>query len=552
MNSTSGHVFFCLFFLSGIALGADNDVLRFRDAASLPEKCGLPLVVEELKARTLRAAPVEGAFERTQRQKQIRVGNVRVHYDTTGRDAAAMLDGNYQPIPGSANRFADSVASIANRVWAFETAVLGYLAPPPDGVEGGGPEYDIYVRNLGSTYGSTYTETPIDNVPDGGRFTSYLEVDNDFVFVTPQTNRGLPSLRVTLAHELHHAIQLGSYGLWYEHTYYYEISSTWIEDVAYTEVNDYYQYLFSTQSQFATPQVPFTTSSLIAYSRGIWGHFVAAKYGRDAVRRSWELMQEFAIPPVTAIDEALREEPYGTSLADAFTEWSLWNYFTGTRATPEYYPEGEEYPEISELISTYTPPADTMTTLLPSLAAAYRSITSAGAPLTLVTSNISWNQDPGRNDTVQSVTYLLSDQNLGAGYEPTLSGIYVKRDVEDPFDWSSWAVVNGLASVLGGELPVVADEAVFPHPFVIDGTRVVNIPLGTTSPVTGDLRIYSSDMRLVFLSEQIRSRSERGLQVLQWDGHTTTGERAASGVYVYVISLPDRSPVTGKLAVIGE
>jgi len=509
------------------------------------EKCGLPTVVAALHDAINNQAGDRTAwrspFQRTERQKSFVSGKVRVHYDTSGTDAAAMLDEFFRPIPGTADEFADSVAAIANSAWTSE-ASLGYLSPPDDQGAGGGTEYDVYISNLGNLYGQTFTETALDTKPDGGKWTTYLEVDNDFVFVSPSTNRGLPALRVTLAHELHHAIQLGGYGLWLDHIYYYEITSTWIEDVLFTEVNDYYVYLSSSQSQFRMPEVEFNSNNFIEYSRAIWNHFVAKRFGPDVVRRSWELIS--GVPPLQAIDAALAEEPYRSSFQDAFTEWALWNYFTGNRHQDAYYPEGSNYPLITEIQDAFQPPLDTLSNTLPPLATRYHTISSGSAPLTLSISNI----DLVGAGLGQSYSYkaLLAASPPDSEYAQTLSGVYVKLDLENPSDWSTWAIVNGLASKLGEAVPIAVQGSPFPNPFFADGS--VSIPVGSSSSITGDLVIFSSDMDRVF-SQTVTSQSLGGIQVMQWEGKHDNGENAGSGIYLYVIGLPDRV-LTGKLAII--
>src|SRR3970040_2069104 len=85
-----------------------------------PVKCGLPAVTVALTqidtaSQELRYK-LAAALRRPTLQKNILVGNFRIHYDTTGSDAPAMLDALHQPIPGSADEFADSVASIVSYV----------------------------------------------------------------------------------------------------------------------------------------------------------------------------------------------------------------------------------------------------------------------------------------------------------------------------------------------------------------------------------------------------------------------------------------------------
>ena len=85
-------------------------------------------------------------------------------------------------------------------------------------------------------YGFTYPERA------GRTSSSYLEIDNDYANPIYQQTKGLDALRVTIAHEFHHAIQFGYYqgsdSIWWQ-----ESTSTWMEEVVYPDVDDYLQYL---------------------------------------------------------------------------------------------------------------------------------------------------------------------------------------------------------------------------------------------------------------------------------------------------------------------
>ena len=116
---------------------------------------------------------------------------------------------------------------------------------------------------LGSEYGETTPETPLDGGRDGGRFVTYMSVHNDFSFVTPDSLKGLPALKVTLAHEFHHAIQLGGYGYWTNQVYFHELTSTWMETVAYPGIPDYLHYLRASWGHFRNPGTPFTSSTCL-------------------------------------------------------------------------------------------------------------------------------------------------------------------------------------------------------------------------------------------------------------------------------------------------
>ena len=125
-----------------------------------------------------------------------------------------------------------AVGDAAEGAWARETA-LGFPAPPADdgdGAErGGDARYDLYVCDLASHDLGELAATVSD--PDGSGF-SYIVVDNDYAAaeVAPLTTTGVAQLRVTVAHELFHAIQLGeSRGRLPE--WLAEASAVWMEGI---------------------------------------------------------------------------------------------------------------------------------------------------------------------------------------------------------------------------------------------------------------------------------------------------------------------------------
>jgi hypothetical protein len=137
-------------------------------------------------------------------------GHVRVHYvaDPSSADSPALTATRVAGIPD----WVVSTGEAAETAWARETA-LGFPAPPADngdGAERGGDgRYDVYICNLASPGLGELAATVAD--PPGSGF-SYAVVDNDYraAEVAPLENAGLEQLRVTMAHELFHAIQIGA------------------------------------------------------------------------------------------------------------------------------------------------------------------------------------------------------------------------------------------------------------------------------------------------------------------------------------------------------
>jgi hypothetical protein len=267
------------------------------------------------------------------------IGHFQIFYDSTTSDAPALLDSLGHRIPGTALAYVDSVGRIANDVWAEEVTHLRYDAPPrPSG------SYPVYLYELsGAYYGQT--------VPDGLQlnpgqtppmYATHIEIDNDFrEFATT----GMDGLRVTLAHEFHHAIQLGSYGYWDDQVFAYELTSTWMESHVYPSIHDYVQYLadfFGSPSRIGfSAGISLGDQTYGGYERCVWGQFLEQRFGETLMTEVWKQMRSVRF--LAAQERAFGL--WGTSFALAYPEFSYWNYFTADRADPsKSYRAGAIFP----------------------------------------------------------------------------------------------------------------------------------------------------------------------------------------------------------------
>ncbi len=252
-------------------------------------------------------------------------------------------------VPNSREEYVDSVASVFDQVWEKEIGELGFEAPPHDNGAGGGNEYDVYIESLNpGTFGYTYWEAG--DILESGipqRYSTYIAIDVDFL---GERTPGLDGLRVTAAHEFHHAVQVGSYGIWtnvpdYDF-FFYELSAVWVEEVVFDEINDYYFDLgnfFLNFKDLSNRSFGFTVyvAPWRGYERSVWALFLEKKYGQDVVRQIWDGMKR--MPALRSMDEVLGL--HGSSLKSSFAEFGSWNLFTGFRAdTVLYYEEGRNFP----------------------------------------------------------------------------------------------------------------------------------------------------------------------------------------------------------------
>jgi hypothetical protein len=534
----------------GTPLSAGDPLGSLAEQLGLRERggrftCGLPLtlyVLEQGRSGRLPAGVNAAAFlSRPTMQTSILRNHFRIHFDTSGTEAGAMLDAAYQRIPGSAREYAEWIATLAESSYRAETTLLGYLPAPPDQGTGGGDEYDVYIRNLDTLqiYGRTIPEIPI-----GSRTsTTYIEVDNDFTFVTPDSLKGLPAAAVTLAHEYHHAIQLGNYGDWgFDNIWYYEMTSVWMEDIVFPDVNDYYSYLRSSSGHFHHPEIPFTAPQYIVYSRGIWCHFLARRFSSDLIRLSWENI--ISLPPLEALDLSLQAGAYNSTFRSAFAEWALWNYFTGVRTIPgQYYEDASSYPVMITGIVGFTPPGRSLSDVLAPFSSRYYQVLYHADTLALIPSNLDFESARIGDLQPQAYTYLLDVERPDPTYRETAAGIFVKLETAAPSVWYSWEIVNG-----GISSSPLREGLAFPNPFYPDGHSTLSIAVPVTAPATGSLSIFDASMNRVYSGEGTTSLL-LGNFVFSWNGRTDNGAVAQTGVYIFVLDLPEQR-ITGKFALI--
>ena len=205
-------------------------------------------------------------------------GRFRVHYTTEGTDAVPASDINMDGVPD----YVEECVSALELAWRVEVDTLGYLPPPADGGKGGNDAIDVYLRDLSkagpggsSYYGLTSLDTRLQAAP-AETYTTWIDVDNDFAESDRDARGnasfatfGIDALRVTCAHEFHHVIQCGRYGIAGSNRSLYELTSTWMEIRTWPDVRDWAAY---TSRLLLTPeQWPLSDES--ANTGYVWGWF---------------------------------------------------------------------------------------------------------------------------------------------------------------------------------------------------------------------------------------------------------------------------------------
>ncbi|NOX88390.1 MAG: T9SS type A sorting domain-containing protein [Calditrichaeota bacterium] len=258
-------------------------------------------------------------------------GHFVLHYNLEGFHAVPPKDSLGNGIPD----YIDSAAVILDHVWEVEIDRLGFN-PPPDSEGNPVTSYPVFFSSM-NYYGLTNFDLNEDiaSLP-GNNYSSYLELHNNFQGSRFAT-KGLEALKVTAAHEFHHAIQLGYQFRWefsngvynYPDLFFLEISSTFMEDYVYDEINDYVQYV----NRF----IPVADSKSFdaadgnsEYANAIFLQMLTKIHGTEIFRKIWENMVKY--PAISAINTTLRN--YGDSFADSFSRYACWLYFSGEHADP--------------------------------------------------------------------------------------------------------------------------------------------------------------------------------------------------------------------------
>ena len=197
-------------------------------------------------------------------------GHFMIHYDVEGDAAPNLTDIDANGVPD----YVDEVGIIADSTRKVLTEVMGFR-PEIDDSDG---IYDIYIIAYGDKqYGANQHE-------GGGQ--SFIRIDNDYA--SGYYTLGLQPMRVTVAHEFFHAIQRA-----YKETqstsdeFFYELTSTWIEDIIVPDSNDY---LYWMDTFFNNPEQSW--EDVEGYDLALFGHYLSTQFEDISSQKESTIMRE--------------------------------------------------------------------------------------------------------------------------------------------------------------------------------------------------------------------------------------------------------------------
>ncbi|MFH1526605.1 MAG: T9SS type A sorting domain-containing protein, partial [Bacteroidota bacterium] len=172
---------------------------------------------------------------------------------------------------------------------------------------------------------------------------TYIVMHNNYNGFSPNTDpegNQKGAAKATAIHEFKHAIQY-VYNNWSSVGWFIEMDATWMEDIGYDQVNDYYNYL--TASHIQKPGRSFEQGD--GYEDCVWLHYISESHGVQTNLEIWNRIKSNPFESIyTTFDGILKK--YSSSFEDALVNYFVWNTLTGDFVNEKLsgYEEADFYP----------------------------------------------------------------------------------------------------------------------------------------------------------------------------------------------------------------
>ena len=228
--------------------------------------------------------------------------------------------------------FANEVATAADSSQRYTVDIMNFRNHIPDS----DMLYDIYIKQLpNGSYGW--------NCPDGNDGASWVVIDDDYIGANYSTS-GLDAMKISIAHEYFHAIQRAYVPVPGQNSFFYELSSIWIEDLIYPDINDYIFFSQYGDDYFSNPER--NMNSYNGYGLGLYGHYLNEIYDNQIMQRIWEeysfIYQNGNLDNESvfdAIDSVLDNDifNYNSTFVDTWLDFNSRNLFNGIQNSEFHY-----------------------------------------------------------------------------------------------------------------------------------------------------------------------------------------------------------------------
>ena len=337
----------------------DSFVTLAKNWQNLPSKYR-----QELKPIFLRPGLPGSFFGDIKLPEQFNTPHFRLHYTRVGPHAPPLED--FHPRNGVPD-YVDLCADAMERSYHVQIDLMGFKKPYIDfwaAQNGGNHKMDVYLFTF-PALGITTADWFEGRVLSTALTIAPYFMINSRIYDYVGKAEGIRYLETTCAHEFLHGIQF-AYNA-YMPTWFMEASATWIEVMTYdggiiddgdtlpdpdepNETNSYNYYIHQLRRWFMIPDI--SLESRIGdheYGSVIWALYMAERFGYDIIRQFFTNATDGSYREMGNFYDVFIDN--GTTLAEAFKTFTVWNYFTHTRANTgteiEGYRNAHRFPPVA-------------------------------------------------------------------------------------------------------------------------------------------------------------------------------------------------------------
>ncbi len=517
-------------------------------SSTVPSRCGLEVSLALDAARSEEGHGWSASLSRDIDRFLSRPSGLAAHYDTEHFRIHYATSGGRAPAGWPNESYVQAVGEACEASWRAYHETQDWRVPPADGV-GGDDRIDCYIDNLSGVYGYAQPEAyPADDF--GSNRTAFFVIDNDYEGFGRDP---LDLMRVTVAHEYHHVVQMGyttANGWWMEQL------STSMEDQVFDHVDDNHQYL----SAFTS--APYRRLHYMngghEYGGFLWPTWMTENFGSDLAREVEECAAGDGI--FECFEQAFSDRD--SSWDAEFANFWRWMFYTSTHddgnhwdehytrsvspdRTIRNYPRSDVRPQASKMPEAVSTSVMRFNREVGSshnqLVIHYRGHGCTEAvflfqvfpdgmireyPLPLDASGDGFIEVSDFDESEYVYMYSVFPRSCGGGvfdYAFDVETIFASSDAPNP-----------------GGLSAAALEPSYPNPF--DSSTMVRFALESPSEVR--LEIFDSSGRLVrTLASGPHGAGEFSID---WNGRDDGGRDVSPGVYFNRLTT-ERGTVTRKL-----
>ena len=300
---------------------------------------------QEFKPIFLRPGLPGSFFGEVELSEKFTTPHFRLHYTRRGPHAPPLED--FHPRNGVPD-YVDLCADAMERAYHVQIDLMGFKVPYIDfwaAQNGGDHKYDVYLFTF-PALGITTADWFEGRVLSTALTVAPYFMINSRIYDYVGKAEGIRYLQTTCTHEFLHGVQFGYNA--YMPIWFMEASATWIEAMTYdggriddgdtlpdpdepNETDSYDFYIHQLRRWFEIPDI--SLESRIGdheYGSVIWALYMAERFGYDIIRQFYGDSTDGSYREMGNFYAVFTNN--GTTLAEAFKTFTVWNYFTHNRA----------------------------------------------------------------------------------------------------------------------------------------------------------------------------------------------------------------------------